>query len=76
LYGRIGHRLHRLGVCDIADVSDGLAACGIDLADDGVSFRAIAARIDHDGGTAVSERERDGAADIASGAGNDGDFAR
>ena len=53
-----------------------LPPAAFDLADDGVRFRAVAARIDHDGGTAVSERERDGAADIASGAGNDGDFAR
>src|SRR5438132_949749 len=53
-----------------------LAAGCLDLTNDRVRFRAIAARIYHDGRAAFSQRQRDSAADIAAGAGDDGDFAR
>ena len=52
-----------------------LAAGGYDLARDGFCFGAVAARVDEDGRTAFRQRQRDGAADIAAGAGDNGDLA-
>ena len=75
LDGRIRHRLHRYGVGDVADMDQRLAAGGLDLARDGVRLGAVAARVDHDRGAALRQRQRDRAADIAPGAGDDGDLA-
>ena len=52
-----------------------LDAHGLDLARDGFRLGAIAAHIDHDGRAALRQRQRDGAADVAAGAGDDGDLA-
>ena len=73
--GRVRHRLHRLGIGDVADMDHRLAAGGFDLARDGFRLGAIAARVDHDGGAAVGQRQRDRAADVTAGAGDDGDLA-
>jgi hypothetical protein len=51
------------------------AAGSFDLARDGIRLGAVAARIHHDGRTALPERERDRAADVAACASDDGDFA-
>ena len=52
-----------------------LAAGRLDLAHDGVGFRLVGARIHHHRRAGGGQLARDGAADIASGAGDDGDFA-
>ena len=69
------HRLDRGRIGDIAEDSDRLAAGRLDLAHDAVGFRLVGARIDHHRRAGGGELARDGAADIASGAGDDGDFA-
>ena len=72
---RIRHRLHGRGIGDIADMDQRLAARGLDLARDGVRLGAVAARIDQNGRAALRQRQRDRAADVAPGAGDDGDLA-
>ena len=52
-----------------------LAAGGFDLARDGFRLGAVAARVHHNGRAALRQRQRDRAADIAAGAGDDSDFA-
>ena len=52
-----------------------LAARSFNLTRDGVRLRAVAARIYHNGGPAFRQSQRDRAADIAAGAGDDGDLA-
>ena len=52
-----------------------LAAGRLDLARDGLGLGAVAARVDKDGRAAVGQRQRDGAADVAPRAGDDGDLA-
>jgi len=56
-------------------VSDRLAARRLDFAHNGVRLRAIATRVHHDGRATIRERKRDRTADVAAGAGDDGDFA-
>ena len=72
---RVSHRLHGCGIGDIADMNQCLAAPPLDIAGDGFSLATVAARIDQNGGTAVRQRQRDRAADIAAGAGDDGGLA-
>src|SRR5262249_41694365 len=43
---------------------------------DGVRFGTVAPRIHHDRRAAFRKRQRDGAPDVAAGAGDDGDLAR
>src|ERR1700730_12042806 len=70
------HHLHCVATCYIGDKCDGLAA-GLFYPDgDPLSFPAVRARIDHDGGAALCERERDRASDVAARAGNEGNPPR
>ena len=71
----VGERLHRLGVGDIAEYGDGLAAGLLYFRNHGVGFRLVGAHIDDDGSARLRQLQRDGAADIASGAGDDSDFS-
>ena len=64
-----------IGVGDVADMNQRLAAGSLDLARDGFRLGAVAARVDHDGRTALRQRQRNRAADIAARAGDDGDLA-
>ena len=75
LHRRLRHRLHGLGVGDVADMDQRLAASGLDLARDRFRLGAVAARIDEDGRAAFRQRQRDRAADVAPRAGDDGDLA-
>ena len=62
-------------LADVGDESHRLAAGRLDLSDDGVGFRLVGARVHHHRGAGGGQMQRDGAADIAPGAGDDGDFA-
>ncbi len=53
-----------------------LAAGGFDHADDVIGFGFVRARIHHHRCAGLGKLKHNGAADIASGAGDDGDFAR
>ena len=75
LFRGLRHRLHGRGVGDIADMDQRLAALGRDLARNRICFGAIAARIDQNGSAALRQRQRDGTADVAPRAGDDGDLA-
>ena len=71
----VRHRLHRVGVGDVADMDQRLAACGLDLArDDSASARLLRALTTMDAPPSA-KRQRDRAADIAARAGDDGDLA-
>ncbi|OIQ67493.1 hypothetical protein GALL_509280 [mine drainage metagenome] len=72
---RLRHRLHLSRVGDVADMHERLPARGFDLACDGISLGAIAARIDHDGRATVRQSQRNRAADIAASARDNGDLA-
>ena len=63
----------RLGVGDVADHGRPPCRRRFDLAHDGVGFRFVRAHIDHHRRAGLRQRQRDGAADIAPGAGDDGD---
>ena len=60
---------------DVAEHAGRLAAGRLDLAHDAVGFRPVRAHVHHHRRTGLRERQRDGAANIAPGAGDDGDFA-
>ena len=69
------HRLHRGRVGNVADMDQRLAAARLDLMRDRLGLGVIAARIDHDRGAAIRQRQRNRAPDIAPGAGDDRNFA-
>ena len=69
------HRLDRGGIGDVGEDGDRLAAGRFDLAHDAVGFRLVRTHIDHHRRAGGRQLQRDGAADIAPGAGDDGDFA-
>jgi hypothetical protein len=69
------HRIDRVGVGDVSGDGKRLAARPLDLVRDRLGLPEIGARIDHDRGAAVGERERDAAPDIAPSAGDDRDAA-
>ena len=69
------HRLDRGGIGDVGEHGDGLAAGRLDLSDHGVGFLLVGARVHHHRRAGGGKLLRDGAADIAPGAGDDGDFA-
>ena len=73
--GGRNHFLHRLDIGDIGGDAERLAARALDLARDRRGFLQVGAGVDDDCGAAVGERERDAAADIAPGAGDDRDAA-
>jgi hypothetical protein len=74
--GGRNHFLHCRAVGNIGSDAERLAARAPDLARDCLGFLEVGADVDDDSGAAVGKRERDAAADIAPGAGNDGDAAR
>ena len=75
LHGHIRHRLHCSGIRHVGDMGQSPDACSLDLACDGIRFGTVAACIDHDGCTAVGQRQRNRAADIASRTSDDCDLA-
>jgi hypothetical protein len=56
-------------------MDEGFAAFGLDLAHNRLGLGAITARIDQNRGTAVRQRQRDRAADVAACTGDDGHLA-
>src|SRR3954447_12573691 len=76
LYGRLRHRLYRLGISYIADVHQRLAARCLDLPYDALGLGAVAARINDDRRANLGQRQRDRTADVAAGPGDDSYFAR
>ena len=75
----LNRRLHQCGDFarrgDVGDVQRRLAAGFLDHGDGFLGLRARGARVDHHGRTAGGERARDGAADVASAAGDQRNFA-
>ena len=67
------HVAYRVRIGDIGGDGEPLPAGLLDLARDRLRLGHVGARIDHDGGAAVRQRQRNGAADIASGPGHDRD---
>src|SRR5262249_17032805 len=65
----------RLFISNVADDADGLAAGSFDLAHYAVGLRFVRAHIDNNRSAGVRKRKRDGPANIAAGAGDDGNFA-
>ena len=73
LHGRVDETCGRRGIANVGERSRRAPAPGADLLGDGVGLGACALRADEDRGTAVRERERNGAADIPCAPGDDGD---
>jgi hypothetical protein len=71
----IHHRPYRLLIGNVADMSQGLAFAGGDLAGNVLCLGAVAAHIHQYSGAGVGKRQRNGAADIASRTGDDRDLA-
>jgi hypothetical protein len=71
----VGERSRGLVVADVAKNSDRLAAGLLDLADDAISLSLVRPDIHDDGSARFRQRQRDRTADIAPGAGNDGNFS-
>src|SRR4029450_4549056 len=64
-----------LFIGDVADDAERFAAGGFDFPHNAFAFAFVGAHVQHDRSTSVSKRTRDGACDIASRAGHDGDLA-
>jgi hypothetical protein len=74
-FSRRHHAVDRRRIGDIGDHADGLATPGRDLGRDGVRLGLVGPRIDDDRRAVLGQHQRDGAPDIAPGAGHQRDAA-